>query len=46
MKTEALSRESIKNSILMQVNSGKGSISNESTGKWISTDCGKVKAVN
>jgi hypothetical protein len=46
MKTEALSRESIKNSMLMQVNSGKGSISNESTGKWISADCGKVKAVN
>lgn len=45
MKTEALSRESIKNSMLMQVNSGKGSITNESTGKWISADCGKVQAV-
>lgn len=43
MKIEALSRESIKGSTIMQVNSGKGSVANEMSGRWISANCGNVK---
>lgn len=43
MKIEALSRESIKGSTIMQVNSGQGTVANEMSGKWISANCGNVK---
>lgn len=43
MKIEALSRESMKGSTIMQVNSGKGTVANEMSGKWISANCGTVK---
>lgn len=43
MKIEALSRESIRGTTIMQVNSGQGTVVNEMTGKWISANCGNVK---
>ncbi len=43
MKIEALSRESIRGSTTMQVNSGKGTVANEMSGRWISANCGNVK---
>lgn len=39
--TEALSRERFKS--VMQMNSSNATVTHESTGKWISADCGKVK---
>lgn len=43
MKVEALSRESIRGSTIMQVNSGKGTVANEMSGRWVSANCGNVK---
>lgn len=43
MKIEALSRESIRHTVNMKMNSGKSTFDMESTGKWISTQCGDVK---
>ena len=43
MKIEALSRESIRSSTIMQVNSGKGTVANEMSARWISANCGNVK---
>lgn len=43
MKIEALSRESIRGSTIMQVNSGKGTVANEMSGRWVSANCGNVK---
>ena len=43
MKVEALSRESVRGSTTMQINSGKGTVANEMSGRWISANCGNVK---
>lgn len=43
MKIEALSRESIRGSTIMQINSGKGTVANEMSARWISANCGNVK---
>lgn len=43
MKIEALSRESIRGSTIMQVNSGKATVANEMSGRWVAANCGNVK---
>lgn len=43
MKIEALSPRNIRGSTIMQINSGKGTVANEMSGRWISADCGNVK---
>lgn len=41
MHIEALSRESIKATIKM--NTGNGTVTNETTSKWVAADCGNVR---
>jgi hypothetical protein len=41
MHAEALSRESVKYTIVM--NTGNGTVTNEITSKWIAADCGNVQ---
>jgi len=41
MKVEAISRESLKATMVM--NTGTGTVTNEITSKWISADCGNVQ---
>lgn len=43
MKIETLSRESIRGSTIMQVNSGKATVANEMSGRWVAANCGNVK---
>jgi hypothetical protein len=41
MRIEALSRERIKSTIKMNVNSSHGAVNIEMSGRWIAADCGK-----
>ena len=41
MTIDTISHEQVKATIKM--NAGNGTVTNESTSKWISADCGKVK---